>query len=252
MRHNTIIDRVSIDFIDGHLHCAIREIIDSGDINETGLYAYYADRVMQRVGGLLEYEGALAHYVLDNCRGKRVVEIGAGLGELPITIALNGLTAAAVEYDSKRILGATKIREAMIRSFPELAERYVIVPLGFPEALVESAWAGPDVTLLFTNVGSGWDDKRTEEGISRFHSVGEVILDLRLFGAVRDEAEQRALFERIGAEARTAELLPEIASSPASYAHFTFEGRVAMSERLNRLKKTYAGAVMNALSAKSP
>lgn len=222
MRRNLTPGKVGIDFLDGFIHGAINDALAKDGIDTSGLYQFYAVRVQKRLGGLSEYEEHIARYAIERCAGRRVVEIGTGLGELPIVLALNGMTTAGVEYDGNRQRAAMALHERIASCFPEILERYEFIRGSFPETLSGSAWTGADVTLLFTNVGAGWDADRTGRAIDFFTNVGEIILDLRLFGVVREDAADREeLFARIAARARTAELLPDL--SPGCYfARFTF------------------------------
>jgi hypothetical protein len=216
---NLRLGRVDLGFLDGWLHCAIAQVLETEGTEEPRLFGFYADRVRCRIGGLKEYEEDLARYVIAHCRGRRVVEIGAGLGELPIVLALNGLTSAGIE--DYRWRTANRIRDSLVTAFSELQERYTLIKGMFPEALDGEALTGQDVTLLFTNVANDWTDITVSRAIAFFEEVGEVILAPSLFGAIRDEADQEALFARIAAGARSAERNPAI-SQDMEFVRFTF------------------------------
>jgi hypothetical protein len=221
MRQNLVRGKVGIDFLDGFIHSAMNELLMSGGIDSSGLYRYYVDRIENRIGGILEYERDLADYVIKHCQGQRIVEVGTGLGELPIILALNGVTAAGVEKERRRQMAATHVRDRLLNCFSELDERYEFIAGEFPDALADSTWIGPGVTLLFTNV-VGWDQNRAERINAFLPRVGEVILELRMFGILRDtEAERQDLFDCVAASAKSAERLPAL--SPGTYfARFTF------------------------------
>ncbi|MGH6981573.1 MAG: hypothetical protein ACREFC_10235 [Stellaceae bacterium] len=222
MRRNLAHGKVGIDFLDGFIHSTMNELLITEGVDSSGLYGFYAARISGRLGGILEYEEGLARYVLEHCSNRRIVEVGTGLGELPIMLALNGLVAAGLEYEHRRFQAAAAIRMRLVNCFPEIVERYELINGAYPEALANTAWIGSDVTLLFTNVGAGWDCDRADRAIKFFPRVGEVILELRTFGIVREsEADRNGLFNRIAAGALSSERLPDL-SPGAHFARFTF------------------------------
>jgi len=67
--------------------------------------------------------------------------------------------------------------------------------------------------LVFTNVGAGWNEDALDSIIKSLPNFGEVFLDLRLFGSMRAQEEERqTLYERIAGSARWAERLPHVSS----------------------------------------
>lgn len=222
MDRNLIRGRVNFDFLDGYLLSALREELQNRGIDESGLLEFYASRVSARRGAILDYEEAYANYLLANCRNQRVLEIGTGMGELPVVLALNGVRAGGLEYYEPTYQAAARIRSGLALCFPELASDYELILGAFPENLMDTKWTGPDVTLVFTNVGAGWDEERIDAGIAYFQSIGEAILDLRLFGVTRNTgADRDRLFHRIAGDARAAERLEGF--GPDRYvARFTF------------------------------
>src|SRR6185312_7401363 len=127
MRRNLTPGKVGIDFLDGFIHGAINDALAKDGIDTSGLYQFYAVRVQKRLGGLSEYEEHIARYAIERCAGRRVVEIGTGLGELPIVLALNGMTTAGVEYDGNRQRAAMALHERIASCFPEILERYEFI-----------------------------------------------------------------------------------------------------------------------------
>lgn len=222
MRRNLLYGKVGIDFLDGFIHSTMNELLINDGADSSGLYGFYAARVSSRHGGILEYEEDLARYVLKHCSNRRIVEIGTGLGELPIILALNGLVTAGLEYEHRRLQAATAMRTRLANCFPEISKCYQLIDGAYPEALANTTWIGSDVTLLFTNVGAGWDTDRTGRAIDFFSHVGEVILELRMFGTVREnETDRSELFKRIATRAASSEYLPDL-SPRMHFARFRF------------------------------
>jgi hypothetical protein len=199
-------------FLDGYLFRLLQEIAGDQGLEASGLYNYYGSRIEQRIGGLIEYEESLARHLLAGFRDRRVVHAGIGVGTLTCALACNGMKVVGIEAIAQRVESARRIRAALVETWPEVDHRYEIIQGFYPEALAGSEWFGPDVILVFTNVGSGWDDDALESVIKSMQGFGEVFLDLRLFGSVREKEEDRAsLFERIATSARWAERLPHVA-----------------------------------------
>jgi hypothetical protein len=137
-----------------------------------------------------------------------------------------------IEQHPQRVQSAHQLRAAVARTWPQVGERYRIVKGTFPSALTGSRGWGPwrsgieetnrDAILVFTNVGNAWGDQLEAEILKMLAEYAEVILDLRLFGAIRDEESERmALFDRIAAGARQAEHVPAF-SGQMHMAHFSF------------------------------
>ncbi len=203
---------VDLDFLDGYLFRLLQEIHAEQGVDASGFGSYYEMRITQRLGGLVEYEEALARYLLNGFRDRRVVHAGIGIGTLACALACNGMKVAGIEAFPLRVDSARRIRSAVVETWPEVESRYELIQGHYPEALTGLTWFGPDVVLVFTNVGAGWDDNELNSIIQSMRDFGEVFLDLRLFGMVREREEDRsALFDRIAESARWAERLPHIA-----------------------------------------
>ncbi len=240
---------VSLDFLDGYLFRLLQEIASKQGLQDSGFENYYGTRITEKVGGLIEYEERLARYLLEGYPGRRIVHAGIGIGVLACALACNGMTVAGVEYYPKRIASARYLRAALIEIWPEIEARYEIMEGNYPDALMAKAepapptsrfrpwlrvpkpsaepptpgpWFNSNTILVFTNVANTWSE-RTEasifESLPRF---AEVILDLRLFGTVRDKDQERTdLFNRIAATARSAERLSDLAIG-SHFARFVF------------------------------
>lgn len=220
---NNIAPSVTLDFLDGYLFRLLQEILADRGAEKSGFFDYYATRVTGKLGGLMEYEERLARYLLANFAGRHVVHAGTGVGTLPCAIACNGMTVTAIEGLRTRVESAQRLRVAIVEIWPEVDQRYDIIEGTFPEALPATR-CGPETILAFTNVASAWDEQQETSIIHSMQRFGQAVLDLRLFGHVRnEEADRNELFSRIAATARRAERLPDIgANLNAHYARFSF------------------------------
>ena len=213
---------VNLDFLDGYLLRLLQEISADKGIEESGFGAYYQARIQQRIGGLIEYEGSLARYLLANFKDRQVVHAGIGIGTLACALACNGMTVTGVESYAARVESARRIRAALVDIWPEIDRRYEIVQGLYPDALTEMNCFGANSILVFTNVAAGWDENALASVIRSMNQFGEVFLDLRLFGSVREQEEERTLlFKRIASSARWAERLPYV-SHGSHLARFVF------------------------------
>ncbi|MDP1748785.1 MAG: hypothetical protein Q8L22_04960 [Reyranella sp.] len=240
---------VSLDFLDGYLFRLLQEIVNKHGLDESGFENYYGSRITEKIGGLIEYEERLAHYLLEGYPGRRVVHAGIGVGILACVLACNGMTVAGVEYYPKRVASAHHLRSALIEIWPEVEARYEIIEGNYPDALMKSAepapgasrlwpwqrapkpaarpsFAGPwfdsNAILIFTNVASTWSEQTQAAIFESLPKFAEVLLDLRLFGTVRETDQERTdLFDRIAATARSAERLPHLAIG-SHFARFVF------------------------------
>jgi hypothetical protein len=151
-----------------------------------------------------------------------VVHAGIGIGTLACALACNGMRVLGVERYAARIDLAHLLREAVAQIWPEVRDRYEIVGGTYPEAVIDLPWQGQDTLLLFTNVAAGWTEQDLRATIASMTRYGQVFLDLRLFGSVRETDQERAeLFDRIRATAREAEHLPDVARG-VHLARFAF------------------------------
>lgn len=214
---------VSLDFLDGYLFRLLQEILAERGAEKSGFFDYYAARITRKLGGLMEYEERLAHYLLANFADRHVVHAGTGIGTLPCALACNGMTVTAIEGLHARVESARRLRGALIEIWPEVDRRYDIIEGTFPGALPATQY-GPDSILAFTNVASAWDEQQETSIIQSMQRFGQAVLNLRLFGHVRnEEADRNELFARIAATARSAERLPDIGVElDAHYARFSF------------------------------
>ncbi|WP_422002569.1 hypothetical protein [Reyranella sp.] len=218
---------VSLDFLDGYLFRLLQEILADRGAEESGFFDYYSSRIKERIGGLMEYEERLARYLLAHFRDRHVVHAGTGIGTLPCALACSGMTVTAIENYRLRVASARRIRAAVVDTWPDVGPRYDII-----EGLYPGAWRReghePNSILVFTNVASNWNPAQQAAILQSMPAFGVVILDLRLFGRVRDDdTERTGLFDSIAATAQSAERLPDIAGHlDAHFARFVFSDKV--------------------------
>lgn len=147
----------------------------------SGLDDYYLSRL--GVGAALRgYE----RWFLRHLGGeRRLFHAGIGIGALTAGLAVQGVRCVGFELDRKRFEAAIALRDAEASG-----THYAIRRARFP-AGIEARDRSARATLLFTNVGSGWDEEQTAQAIAAIGRFRRAFLDLRLFGMTREAVDDR-------------------------------------------------------------
>lgn len=209
----------NLSFLDGYLYRVMVDLLKSEGAS-AGLYAFYEDRIENEGRALSLYDRAIFDYVLANfdLKGRQIVHAGIGLGTLGLALATAGYRVTGIEQDEQRFRTAARVQGAVKDAWPAVAERYAILAGEFPTVLNGTTLLGPDTVLIFTNCGATWPDELAARVIASFASCGDVILDTRLFGQVRNSPdERRQLLDRIRDRGMAA--VPITTSPPDSYYH---------------------------------
>lgn len=173
----------------------LRRRIDEMGLTASGAYDYYAQR-LDKGEAFMPYERAVMRDVIA-LRPSRVVHAGIGIGPVTAALARAGIPAVGYEKDKARFAAAEALRD-------ELGLEYDLRQSYYPDDDI-----GAGGLLLFTNVGAGWTREQEDAVIGTFACFDTVILDLRLFGSVRDtEADQDALRQRLSMVGRVENLPP--------------------------------------------
>lgn len=218
----SLVGAEKLSFLDGYLYRVMVDMMLSAGPEASGLYDFYRARIEQEGTALSGYDRILFEYVRSRFdpAGRRVVHAGIGLGTLACALAMGGFTIGGLERDGRRLEAARRIHRALADIWPSVAGRYHLVDGTFPTVLFGTPWIAPQTLLIFTNCGSDWTQEFTDSVIATFPRLGDVILDARLFGVVRDLPEQRrALIDRIESQGLTATPIPETHRLGAYYHH---------------------------------
>ena len=183
----------SIEFFDGFLLRVLQEEFVEGS-NETGLYGYYEVRVRANLGGLLDYEGAIALFLMERFPAeRRFLHIGIGAGTTTSLLAAMGRRITGIEGDTNRAKLAAIVRNAVVRTWPSVEHRYRLIAGLFPEAVVpEADLADQNPVIFFTNFGAVLTADAEDRILDALPGYSDVVLDLALMGRVRSTEEQRA------------------------------------------------------------
>lgn len=216
-------DSDNLAFLDGYLFRVMVDILRADGATASGFFEFYESRIERTRVALSEYDRMLVGYVsrrFDRAR-RRILHAGTGLGTLPSALAVAGYSVAAVEQDSRRFATAGRIRTALAQAWPDAAGRYALIEGAYPAIVEATRHLSSDTVLIFTNCGAAWPEALTARCIASFGSCGDILLDARLFGNVREtDGERRALIAKIEAHGLVA---TPISESPqgAFYYHLT-------------------------------
>lgn len=214
-----------LTLLDKYLFKVMANMLQVEGPQASGLYAYYAARVSQGRCALTAYDHMLFDYVLAHFdhEERQIVHAGTGIGTLPSALAVAGYTVAGIESDAPRLGAANRLRAALTVAWPAAVARYELVGGEFPTILDGTPWASPKSVLIFTNCGANWPEDLTARAIASFPAFGDIILDARLFGNVRDTPEDRQmLITRMEAEGLVA---TPIAQSPPMTTYYHLRPR---------------------------
>jgi hypothetical protein len=214
-------DRLS--FLNGYLFREMVIMLRTDGPEASGLYSFYEARIEQERSALSRYDRILVKYLFEQRSEarRRIIHAGIGLGTLAASLSFVGFEIAGVESDQKRYFSATRLHNALADACPKAARRYHVIYGEFPAVLKNTAWTDSRPTLVFTNCGGTWSPDLMEETIRLMPSFGDVILDARLFGIVREDPEDRAeLVRRIEAQGLRGILIPGMSGLNAFYYHF--------------------------------
>lgn len=207
-------------FLDGYLLRVMAEVLRTQGAEVSGLYDYYRDRIENEKRALSPYDHVLIAYIQAHFgRERPFIHAGTGMGTLPIALAHAGYTGVGVEYEMGRFRAACHLRAVVGQTWPEIERRYEVIEGEFPT--VGNERAGSDAILIFTNCGAGWDEALTTRMIEAAAKMGDVLLDIRLFGNVRDDpAERDALLARFAKAGLTHKPIPGMPGG-TYYHHLT-------------------------------
>ena len=216
-----MIDRLEIE-----LAAFFREKYEADPAN---FYEWYRIAYVGHGIGLSNYDRALAAYaVAHRSDFSRFVEIGPGLGQLPILMAALGVPAAAVEDDEMNFAMINELVGRVRRKLaPDLMRNLELRHDFFPEGA--RAYVDRRAVLLFTNITHGLTDAQYRAVLRGMSNAGGAIVNLRMFFRARDtEAEQQQLIADICAHGFEA---PEDVYVWTEWVHDFHPGRIVLFRR---------------------
>lgn len=167
----------------------LTEWIAADPRRETEVGPYYLNKL--RRGRLFEpYDHAVSRYAADHFRPETLfVELGSGLGELGILLALESFTVTSFEFTSMRHAAAVALADALVENGASLAELSFLYAR-YPDDLTLKLLQGSNPKVFVaTNAVSAYMRAHMGMIVRSLPLYDEVILDLNSFGFLRDKAE---------------------------------------------------------------
>jgi len=153
---------------------------------ESGFYNYYAYLIRQN-RGFVHYDRPIVEFLAKLPRAKRYIDVGAGIGQLSVLLACHGMTAIAVEGDSKRAMAAGALQDRIRTADADMASRLSFVKCWFPAPAVP---VDRDSILIFTNVITDLSDRIEQPMLEACSEAGGVVVDLVRFTRARSSVER--------------------------------------------------------------
>ena len=175
----------------GALNAALADRLASMGPDESGLFNYYVRKLAH--DALLSPCDLLAIRILRQHAGRfaRLWEIGPGVGQLTIMLALDGHQVVAVEHDRRRAAALLAMLDVLAAIDRLARDRVTVVPDTFPEAIGADAAIVKDAVVCLSCAFSAPDSKyRAFEAAIARYALG-VIDFARLFTETTDRVEWR-------------------------------------------------------------
>lgn len=156
------------------------------------------NRALSATMGLAPYDRAIARFVVEQCPfAMRFVEVGAGIGQESMLLALHGLPTFGIEWLADHVDMMTRLRRRLAdRVDRTLLERMTPVHDWFPRCA--DAYVDEGTLLAFPTISTRIDDQLEREIFQAMQRAAGVILSVRDFFRNRpDPADQDALVVRI-------------------------------------------------------
>jgi SAM-dependent methyltransferase len=167
---------VTSDQLNGPIVDFLRARIDAMGAGPAGLETYY-EGFARRGIGFSGYEQPIAEFLAARRRYGRYLDIGAGIGQIALLLAANGMTAVGVDQN-RRVVAA------MQDLFSTLGRDY---PLTSLQALFPDPQLAPDrdTILVFSNFIRTETDEREAEVVAGCAGYGGIVMDLVRFVRAR-------------------------------------------------------------------
>ncbi len=158
-----------------HLLAVIERRLALG-LRESGLEAYYASRLSSG-NAFPSYVRLIARAIAEGGPGRdMIMEVGAGLGELPMLLAAHGFCTCALERNKLRVAAIEELRSALAGDIPGFADRVTIHRGSFPCGV---PGVDPANTLLISTCLVFTPKPGEEEDVVRgMLEYGSVIVDV--------------------------------------------------------------------------
>ena len=171
------------------------------------LYGWYRYRFLAknnnyltRTIGLAPYDKAIARFVVENCSfAKRFVEVGAGLAQESMLLAMQGISTVAIETNGANFDMMTRLLERLTQRLdPELPKRMRPIRDFFPTNAAD--YVDRETVVAFPTLSWTIDADQEKAILDALPLAGGVILSVYDFFRHRGEpAEREELIAQIRA-----------------------------------------------------
>jgi hypothetical protein len=162
----------------------------SGKDNVGWTGEFYKRRL--RAGYICSSEDKLIiNYIKNNFNNKKdiIFEPGCGLGQLVLALGVFGFEGVGFDHDRKRHENSLRLKAEFCKSFGPINISFS--KKSYPDVT-------PKATLLVCNNFCGTYVKQNEDRIIKsFAKYPNVILNIKMFGFVRNEEQQRGLLKSL-------------------------------------------------------
>lgn len=120
-----------------------------------------------------------------------IVEIGTGMGQVPLFLAVQGYHAFGLELAQGRVEGMRHLIRELDKHWSGLAGRCDVLLERFPKTRPQA-----DV-LLFCNTINGHMQRNLDQAVNALRDYSRIVLDLRTFDRKRDADDEQEELRRL-------------------------------------------------------
>jgi hypothetical protein len=184
--------------LDRELFAFLKEELALQGDGPHGLYQWYRTRFIPAGVGLSPWDRAIASFVLENCAAAdRFIEIGAGIGQACMLLALSRRRTLAIEQDKTNFAmmerAVERIADRINRELPNYMSG---IRDWYPNRAAEYVTARS--ILCFPTLSWGLDAAKEAAMLDSLRAAAGVIVGLRYFFRPREtDEEEQQLVEQI-------------------------------------------------------
>jgi hypothetical protein len=147
--------------------------------------------------GLAHYDKAIARFALEHCPfATRFVEVGAGIAQESMLVALHGLPAFGIDSTPEHLEMMKRLRERLANKLDSrLLERMTPVNDWFPNRAAD--YLDADTLVAFPTLSATTTAEQETQILDAIGLAGGVILSMEHFFRRRTSDEQEALLSQI-------------------------------------------------------
>lgn len=184
--------------LDAELLAFLQEELEAQGSGPDGLYQWYRNRFVPTQIGLSPYDRGIAGFVLEHCAAyERFVEIGAGIGQCCMLLALSRRHSYPVESNH---VNFAMMNRAMLRIADrvdtELPNYMTPINVWYPDNAAQ--YVTTNSLLCFPTLSWGLTPEDEQRILDTMRLAGGVIVGLRTFFLLREsKEEQQTLIDQI-------------------------------------------------------